>query len=200
MLSQLRPAVMLLILMTALTGIAYPLVVTGVARLGFAHEAAGSLIEQNGQVVGSELIGQSFVDQESGRTIPGYFRSRPSAAGAGYDAAASSGSNLGPTNQKLVDQVTAQVEIVRAENNLPADAQIPVDLVTSSASGLDPNISPASADLQVERVARQRGISEDEVRAVVEQATEGRTLGILGEPRVNVLKLNLELDSLYPMP
>lgn len=199
MLQQLRPAIALLILMTAITGIAYPLVITGVAQVAFQDKADGSLIEKDGQIIGSELIGQSFVNPNTGETLPGYFRSRPSAAGAGYDAAASSGSNLGPTNPDLIDRVTADVAVIRQENNLAADAEIPVDLVTSSGSGLDPDISPASADLQIARVAQQRGISEDQVRAIVDTYTSRRTLGIFGEPRVNVLKVNLALDQQYPM-
>jgi K+-transporting ATPase ATPase C chain len=185
--------------MTAITGIAYPLVITGVAQVAFDDKADGSLIEQDGQIIGSELIGQSFVDPETGETLPGYFRSRPSAAGSGYDAALSSGSNLGPTNPDLIERVEAEVAIIRAENNLPADAEIPVDLVTSSGSGLDPDISPASANLQIARVALQRGITEDQVRAIVEENTSDRTLGFLGEPRVNVLKVNLTLDEQFPL-
>lgn len=200
MLSQLRPAIVLLILMTAITGIAYPLVITGVAQVAFEDKAGGSLIEKDGQIVGSELIGQRFVNAETGETIPGYVRGRPSAAGSGYDAALSSGSNLGPTNPALIDRVSADVEIIRAENGLAEDVEIPIDLVTSSGSGLDPDISPASADLQIARVAQQRGITEDEVRAIVQDNTEGRTLGFLGEPRVNVLNVNLALDEQYPMP
>lgn len=200
MLNQLRPAIVLLILMTAITGIAYPLVVSGVAQVAFGDKADGSLIEKDGQVIGSELIGQSFVDSETGLTLPGYFRGRPSAAGAGYDAAASSGSNLGPTNPTLIDRVAADVAILRGENGLADDAEIPVDLVTSSGSGLDPHISSASADLQIARVAQQRGIPEDQVREIVGSNTSGRTLGFLGEPRVNVLKVNLALDEQYPMP
>lgn len=200
MLHQLRPAIALLLLMTAITGIAYPLVITGVAQVAFHDKANGSLIEQDGQVIGSELIGQSFVDPATNETLPGYFRGRPSAAGSGYDAAASSGSNLGPTNPALIERVTADVATIRTENNLADDAEVPVDLVTTSASGLDPDISPASAELQISRVARQRGISEDQVRAIVAQYTSGRTLGIFGEPRVNVLKVNLALDQHYPVP
>lgn len=200
MLNQLRPAIILIFIMTAITGIAYPLVVTGVAQVAFKDKANGSLIERDGQVIGSELIGQSFVDPDNGATLPGYFRGRPSAAGAGYDAAASSGSNLGPTNPTLIDRVAADVATIRAENGLPDDAQIPVDLVTASGSGLDPDISPASAELQVARVAQQRGITEEQVRGIIDQYTEGRTLGVLGEPRVNVLRVNLALDERYPMP
>jgi K+-transporting ATPase ATPase C chain len=200
MLHQLRPAIALLLLMTAITGIAYPLVVTGIAQVAFQEKADGSLIERDDQVVGSELIGQSFVDPDTGETLPGYFRGRPSAAGSGYDAAASSGSNLGPTNPELIDRVTADIAIIRRENNLPNDAQVPVDLVTASGSGLDPDISPASAELQIVRLAQQRGITDDQVRAIVDENTSGRTLGVLGEPRVNVLKVNIALDERYPMP
>jgi K+-transporting ATPase ATPase C chain len=200
MLNQLRSAIVLLVLMTAITGVAYPLVITGVAQVVFQDKANGSLIEREGQIIGSELIGQSFVDAETGETLPGYFRGRPSAAGAGYDASASSGSNLGPTNPVLIERVIGDVAIIRSENGLAEDAEIPVDLVTSSGSGLDPDISPASADLQIARVARQRGITEDQVRAIVKEHTSGRTLGLLGEPRVNVLNVNLALDEQYPMP
>jgi K+-transporting ATPase ATPase C chain len=200
MLNQLRSAIVLLVLMTAITGVAYPLVITGVAQVAFQDKANGSLIEREGQIIGSELIGQSFVDAETGETLPGYFRGRPSAAGAGYDASASSGSNLGPTNPVLIERVTGDVAIIRSENGLAEDAEIPVDLVTSSGSGLDPDISPASADLQIARVARQRGITEEQVRAIVKEHTSGRTLGLLGEPRVNVLNVNLALDDQYPMP
>jgi K+-transporting ATPase ATPase C chain len=200
MLNQLRSAIVLLVLMTAITGVAYPLVITGVVQVAFQDKANGSLIEREGQIIGSELIGQSFVDAETGETLPGYFRGRPSAAGAGYDASASSGSNLGPTNPVLFERVTGDVAIIRSENGLAEDAEIPVDLVTSSGSGLDPDISPASADLQIARVARQRGITEDQVRAIVKEHTSGRTLGLLGEPRVNVLNVNLALDEQYPMP
>jgi K+-transporting ATPase ATPase C chain len=200
MLNQLRSAIVLLVLMTAITGVAYPLVITGVAQVVFQDKANGSLIEREGQIIGSELIGQSFVDAETGETLPGYFRGRPSAAGAGYDASASSGSNLGPTNPVLIERVIGDVAIIRSENGLAEDAEIPVDLVTSSGSGLDPDISPASADLQIARVARQRGITEEQVRAIVKEHTSGRTLGLLGEPRVNVLNVNLALDDQYPMP
>lgn len=200
MLSQLRPAIMLVIVMTLITGIAYPLAVTGIAQVVFPDKAAGSLIERDGKIIGSELIGQSFIDPDTGATLAGYFRSRPSAAGAGYDAMASSGSNLGPTNPVLIERVTSDAAIIRTENDLAADAQIPVDLLTSSGSGLDPHISLAAAEIQIDRVARQRGISDDNVRAIVAEYTEGRTLGLLGEPRVNVLQVNLALDDRYPMP
>jgi potassium-transporting ATPase KdpC subunit len=200
MLAQLRTGVLMIVVMTVLMGLVYPLAMTGIGQVVFPHKADGSLIKKDGQVIGSSLIGQSFVDANTGKTLPGYFRGRPSAAGAGYDAGASSGSNLGPTNQVLIDRVTADVAIIREENGLAADAQIPVDLVTASGSGLDPDISPASAEIQVARVARERGLSEDQVRDLVKKNTSGRTLGILGEKRVNVLKLNLALDDLKPMP
>ncbi len=198
MVAQLRVAVLMTVVIMVITGLAYPLAMTGVAQVFFKDKANESLIERNGQVIGSELIGQSFVD-ESGEVLPGYFRGRPSAAGAGYDAAASSGSNLGPTNQALIDRVKTDVAQIRSENGLSDDTMIPVDLVTASGSGLDPAISPASADLQVPRVAKDRGLSEDQVRALVDKNTEGRTLSVLGEKRVNVLKLNLALDDLKPM-
>jgi potassium-transporting ATPase KdpC subunit len=200
MLKQLRVAIVVTVVMMAFTGIAYPLVMTGLAQVIFPHRADGSLIKKDGVVIGSSLIGQSFVDSTTDETLPGYFRGRPSAAGTGYDAGASSGSNLGPTNQALVDRVKADVAAIRKENGLSADASIPVDLVTTSGSGLDPDISPASADLQVARVAKQRGLTEDQVRDLVKKATSGRTLGIFGEPRVDVLKLNMSLDDLKPMP
>jgi potassium-transporting ATPase KdpC subunit len=200
MAAQLRTAVLVTVAMIVLTGLIYPLAMTGIAQVIFPDNADGSLIVRDGQVIGSELIGQSFVNPDTGMTLPGYFRGRPSAAGAGYDAGASSGSNLGPTNQALIDRVTADVAIVREENGLAADAEIPVDLVTTSGSGLDPHISPASAELQVARVARERGLSEDQVRNLVKDNTEGRTLGIFGEERVHVLKLNLALDEIKPMP
>lgn len=199
MFKQLRTAALMVIVMTVVTGLAYPLAMTGIAQAVFPGKADGSLIERNGQVVGSSLIGQRFVDPETGKTLVGYFRGRPSAAGSGYDASLSSGSNYGPTNRALIDRVTSDVAIIRAENGLAADAAIPVDLVTASGSGLDPDISPAAAELQISRVARERGMTEDAVRTLVKQATSGRTLWIFGEPRVNVLKLNMALDDAAPL-
>jgi len=182
-------AALMTVVTTALFGIIYPLGMTAVAQVMFPDKANGQLIERNGTVVGSRLIGQGF-------SSPGYFRPRPSAAGTGYDAANSGGSNLGPTNKKLVDAVKANVDAARKEN---LTAPVPIDLVTSSASGFDPHISPAAADFQVPRVARERGISDADMRALVAAHTEGRQLAFFGEPRVNVLELNLALDRAHPM-
>jgi K+-transporting ATPase ATPase C chain len=175
---------------TVLLGIIYPLVVTGLAQVFYPHRANGDLIEFRGQLVGSRLIGQPF-------TAPWYFHSRPSAAGpAGYDPTQSQGSNLAPTNKALLDRVSASVQTLEAENlNTP----IPIDLVTASASGLDPDISPASAEFQISRVAKERKMTEADLRAVVQRHTQQRQFGILGEPRVNVLELNLDLDEIHAM-
>ena len=183
-------AVLMTIATTVLLGIIYPLVVTGLAKLLFPNQASGQLIQKDGKIVGSRIIGQTFAGS-------GYFHTRPSAAGNGYDAGNSGGSNLGPTNQKLVDRVKTDVATLQKEN---PGQPVPIDLVTTSGSGLDPDISPAAAEFQVPRVARERGLSEDQVRQLVRKHTAGRQLGFLGEPRVNVLELNLDLDSLRPMP
>lgn len=192
---QVRATVVVLTVLTVLTGFVFPLAMLAVAQALFPDQANGSLVERNGATVGSTLLGQSFVD-DAGQTLPGYFRGRPSAAGEGYDASLSGGSNLGPLNPALPERVAADVAIIRAENGLDAAAPIPVDLVTASGSGLDPHISPASAALQVTRVAEQRGISPETVAGLVEEHTERRTLGVIGEPRVNVLELNVALDDL----
>jgi potassium-transporting ATPase KdpC subunit len=182
-------AVLMTIVTTVLLGLAYPLVVTALAQAAFPDQANGQLIVRNGRVIGSRLLAQRFLS-------PSYFHPRPSAAGAGYDAANSAGSQLGPTNRKLVETVRQNVETARREN---PGRPIPIDLVTASASGLDPHISPAAAEFQVPRVARARGISEDSLRGLVREHTEGRQWGFLGEPRINVLELNLALDSQQPM-
>jgi K+-transporting ATPase ATPase C chain len=190
---RLWPAIALLVVLTVVTGFLYPLVVTAVAQVAFPSQANGSFIQTaDGRTIGSSLIGQAF-------SQPQYFSSRPSAAGVtdanpgGYDANASAGSNLGPTNQKLIDRITAQVDAMRAANG---DKPIPVDLVTTSASGLDPDISPAGAEYQVARVAKARNMSEADVRAAVARHTEQPFLGFVGQSRVNVLLLNLDLDGL----
>ena len=191
MLSQLWPAIRINIFLTILLGLGYPLAVTGISQILFPHQANGSLITKNGQVIGSELIGQNFTKSE-------YFQPRPSAAGNdGYDATASGGSNYGPTNQKLIDRVKASVDKFHKDNP-DYNGPIPADLLTASASGLDPDISPASAQAQEPRVAKARGISADQLSQLVAQYTKSPDLGLLGEPRVNVLKLNLALDEQYP--
>lgn len=182
-------AVLMTVVTTLLLGVGYPLAVTGLAQVMFPDKANGQLIERGGKTIGSRIIGQGF-------SSAGYFRGRPSAAGTGYDAANSSGTNLGPTNKKLIEAVGAAVEAARKEN--PGVA-VPIDLVTSSASGLDPHISPAAAAFQLPRVARQRRVSADEVQRLVAAHTEGRQWGVLGEAVVNVLELNLALDDQYPM-
>ena len=182
-------SILMTIVTTLLLGIVYPFVVTGLAQVLFPKQANGDLITVNGKIVGSHLIGQPF-------STPGYFRSRPSAAGTGYDAGNSGGSNLGPTNKMLIDRMTGDVQKAQAEN---PNAPVPMDLVTTSGSGLDPHISPEAAAFQVPRIAHERSMSEADVSALVANHTEGRQLGFLGEPRVNVLELNLDLDTTHPM-
>ncbi|MDA8443039.1 MAG: potassium-transporting ATPase subunit KdpC [Peptococcaceae bacterium] len=190
MLKTMGKAILLLFTLTLLTGIAYPLVVTGLTQLIFPHQANGSLLSQDGKTIGSALIGQNF-------SSPRYFHGRPSAAGSnGYDATQSGGSNLGPTNKLFLATVAQRAAQVRQENGLTASTPVPSDLITASASGLDPDISPAAAQIQIARVAKARNISPQKVQALVNQYTEGRQFGFLGEPRVNVLKLNMALDSL----
>jgi K+-transporting ATPase ATPase C chain len=186
---QLRPAFMAIVVFTVLLGVVYPVVSTLIGQVAFGDKADGSLIVRDGTVVGSELIGQTF-------TAPQYFHSRPSAAGEGYDGAASSGSNLGPLNEDFLAAVEERVAAYRAENGLPDSMDVPVDAVTASGSGLDPHISIANARLQATRVADARGLSVDEVLAMIADHTDGRSLGVLGEPGVNLVTLNIALDDL----
>lgn len=188
---DLRTALIAFIAISAVTGLAYPFAITGLAQGLFHRQANGSIVQQNGVPVGSSLVGQNF----SG---PQYFHPRPSAAGDnGYDGTASGGSNLGPTSAELATRVAGDVQLIRSENGLAPDAKVPVDAVTASGSGLDPHISPAYAEVQVTRVAAARGVSEDAVRALVAQYTDSSTLHFMGEPRVNVLLLNLALDQQF---
>ncbi|HEX8718567.1 MAG TPA: potassium-transporting ATPase subunit KdpC [Gemmatimonadaceae bacterium] len=187
---QVRPAVTLTLILCVLTGVVYPGVVTGLAQLLFPRQANGSLIAVGGNVIGSRLIGQAFAR-------PGYFHPRPSAAGAGYDAMASGGTNEGPTSHALAESIAARVDSVHRRDGVRGP--VPADMVTASGSGLDPHISPANAMLQVMRVARARGVRPEAIRALVQHHVEARQLGIFGEPRVNVLELNLALDSLFPV-
>jgi len=188
--NHLITAVRMTLVTTILLGVVYPLVVTGLAQMLFPDKANGQLVTRGGVVVGSRLVGQTFAS-------PGYFRSRPSAAGAGYDAASSGATNLGPTNKKLIQTVDEAIDAARREN---PGVPVPADLVTSSGSGLDPHLSPESAFFQVPRVARERHVAEPDVHALVESRIEPRQFGVLGEPRVNVLLLNLALDEKWPLP
>jgi len=191
MLNHIRPAVVMIALFTGVLGVAYPFAVTGVAQTVFSEQADGSLVrDKAGKVVGSALVGQTFAE-------PVYLHPRPSAAGDGYDAAASSGSNLGPLNPDLIARVKTDADALRAETGA---AVIPADAVTTSASGLDPHISPAYAELQIARIASARGVGEAQVRKVIVQHVEGRTFGVLGQPRVNVLLTNMALDARFPRP
>jgi K+-transporting ATPase ATPase C chain len=188
---QLGPASIAVVVFTLICGVAYPLLATAVGQIAFDHQADGSLIEHDGRIVGSELIGQVFTDAK-------YFHGRPSAAGDGYDGSASSGSNLGPTNPDLLNSVEARAVAYREENGLATDAMVPVDAVTASGSGLDPHISVANARVQAVRVASSRGLDVTTVIEMVDDYTEGRDLGVLGEPGVNVVRLNVALDDLAP--
>jgi K+-transporting ATPase ATPase C chain len=191
-LQQLRPAILMVIVFTVITGLAYPLAVTGIAQVVFPGASDGSIAKNaSGSVIGSSIIGQTFTD-------PNYFWGRPSAAGDGYDAANSGGSNLGPTSEKLRELVQQRAEALRKASNLPADALVPAELVTASASGLDPNISPEAARFQTPRIAQTRGLPADQVLKLIDDHTDGRTLGFMGEPKVNVLELNMALDALKP--
>ncbi|MDP9268644.1 MAG: potassium-transporting ATPase subunit KdpC [Acidobacteriota bacterium] len=185
---QLKIAFLMTVVTTVLLGIVYPLVVTGMAQVLFHDQANGQLIERDGKVIGSRIIGQPF-------TGPEYFHSRPSAAGNGYDGLASGGTNWGATNKKLIDRVAADLARVQAEN---PGAPVPIDLVTASASGLDPHTSVAAADFQIPRIARERGMNEAELRSLISKHAHGREMGFLGEGRVNVVELNLELDQIHP--
>jgi K+-transporting ATPase ATPase C chain len=182
-------AILYTLVTTVIFGLVYPFVVTGIAQVLFKDKANGQLLHQNGQLIGSRIIGQPF-------TAAGYFHSRPSAAGNGYDAANSSGSNYAPTNKKLIDRVAGDVTALQLDH---PNTDVPIDLVTTSGSGLDPHITPAGAEFQITRIARERRLSEDAVRRLVAQHTQGRQLGFLGEPRVNVLELNLALDQTAPL-
>ena len=191
MFKELKAGILITVVFTVLTGLMYPLAITGIAQALFPRQANGSLIERNGKVIGSDLIGQNF-------TKPEYFHPRPSAAGNGYDASASSGSNLGPTNPTLVDRLNKGAAAYRQENPSLSGA-IPADAVTASGSGLDPDISPANAEVQCARVASARGVSAYRIRTLVSEYTENRVLGVFGEPRVNVLRLNVALDRRFPL-